>query len=57
MVVLGTEEEVDREYSNSSACDDHQTVADEEEAEHVVYPREPDRVHDEVQLDKDGAPR
>lgn len=55
MVVLRAQQEVDHQDCHGRARDDHESVADKQEAEHVVYFREPDRVHDEVQLDKDGA--
>ncbi|KAI6769236.1 hypothetical protein HG531_010340 [Fusarium graminearum] len=40
---------------NSSTDNDHETVAEKEESEHVVDPAEPDRVHNEEQLDEDGT--
>ena len=55
MVVLGAEQEVDEEDGDGGAGDDHEAVAEEEEAEHVVDFAEPHVVHDEVELDEDGA--
>lgn len=55
MVILTAEKEVDQQNGDGGACDDHDAVAEEEEAEHVVDFAEPHVVHDEVKLDKDGA--
>lgn len=71
VVVFGAQEKVDHQDCDGGAGDDlrvalawfiegteniyHNAVADEEETEHVIEPVEPDRVHDEVQLNKDGA--
>ncbi len=53
MVVLGAEQEVDEQDGDGGARDDHNAVAEEEEAEHVVDFAEPHVVHDEVELDED----
>lgn len=55
MIVLRTEQEVDQEYRDGGTGDDHDAVAEEEKAEHVVDFAEPHVVHDEVELDEDGA--
>lgn len=57
MVVLAAEQEVDQQDRDCSAGDDHDAVAKEEESEHIVHFAEPHIVHDEVELDKDGAKR
>lgn len=55
VVVLAAEEHVDEQHRHRGAGDDHESVAEEEEAEHVVDPVEPDGVHDEVEFDEDSA--
>lgn len=55
VVVLGAEQEVDEEDCDRGGRGDHEAVAEEEEAEHVVHLAEPDGAHDEVELDEDGA--
>ena len=55
MVILTAEQEVYHQDGDCGACDDHETVAEEEEAEHVVDLAEPDGGHDEVELDEDGS--
>ena len=55
MVALGTKQKVDHEHRDGGARDDHEAEADEQEAEHVVHAARPDGVHDEVELDEDGA--
>lgn len=55
IVVLGAEQEIGHENGDGSADNDHETVAQEEETEHVIDPAEPDRAHDEVKLNEDGA--
>lgn len=57
MVVLCAQQKVDHKYCYCRGGNDHEAEAEEQEAEHVVDLREPNRVHDEVQLDKDGAKR
>ena len=53
MIVLTTEQEVDEENGDGGAGDDHDTVAKEEEAEHVIHFPKPHVIHDEVELDED----
>lgn len=55
MVVLATEQEVDEQDRDGGACDDHDTIAEEEEAKHIVNFAEPHVVHDEIELNEDGA--
>ena len=55
MIVLRTEQEVDQEYRDGGTGDDHDAIAEEEEAEHVVDFAEPHVVHDEVARDEDAA--
>lgn len=55
MVIFGTEQEIHHEDGDGGRGDNHEAVAQEQEAEHVVDSAEPDRVHDEVELDKDGT--
>ena len=55
MVVLRTQQEIHEQNCGSSASDDHEPVGNEEEPEHVVDLGEPDRGHDEVELDEDGG--
>ena len=55
VIVLGAEDEIRHQHSNCSRSDDHEAKAQKQEAEHVVNPAEPDAVHDEVELDEDGA--
>ncbi len=55
MVVLAAEQEVDEKDGDSGARDDHDAIAEEEETEHVVDFAEPHIVHDEVELNEDGA--
>lgn len=55
MIVLGAEEEIDEEDRDGGASDNHDAVAEEQEAEHVVHFAKPHVVHDEVEFDEDGA--
>ena len=55
MVVLSAEQEIDEEDGDGGASGDHDAVAEEQEAEHVIDFAEPHVVHDEVELDEDGA--
>ena len=48
MVILCAEGEIDHQHGHGGAGDDHQRVAEKEEAEHVVDLVEPDAVGDEV---------
>ena len=57
MIVLAAEQEVDEQDRDGSTCNNHNAVAEKEETEHVVYLAKPHVVHDEVELDKDGAER
>ena len=57
MIVLRAKKEVDQEDRYSSAGKDHDAVAYEEKAKHVVYSPEPYIVEDKVELDKDRAKR
>ena len=57
MVILTAEQEVDKQDRDGGACNDHDAVAEEEETEHVVYLAKPHVVHDEVELNEDGAKR
>ena len=55
MIILGAQQEVDEQNGNGSTGDDHNTVAEEEEAEHVVDLSKPHVIHDEIKFDEDGA--
>lgn len=55
MVILRAEQEIHEQDGDGSAGDDHDAVAEKEEAEHVVDFTEPHVVHDEIELDHDGA--
>ena len=55
MVVLRAKEIVNEHDGDGRAGDDHNAVAQEEKAEHVVNLIEPDAVHDEVELDEDST--
>ena len=55
MIILTAEQEVNEENGDGRAGDDHDAVAKEEEAEHVVYFAEPHVVHDEVEFDENGT--
>lgn len=55
MIVLCAEQEVDEQHGDGGAGQDHDQVAEEKEAEHVVELAEPDVVEDEEELDEDGA--
>lgn len=55
VVILTAEKEVDQENGDGCASDDHDAIAEEKEAEHVVDFAKPHVVHDEVEFDKDGA--
>lgn len=57
MVVLGAEEEVNEQHGDGGAGENHDQVAEEEEAKHVVDLAEPDVVEDEEKLDEDSAER
>lgn len=54
-VILGAQQEVYQQHSRSRGGDDHQAVAEEQETEHVVDLVGPQRRHDKVQLNEDGA--
>lgn len=55
MVVLRAKQEVDEQDGDSGTSDNHDSVAEEEEAEHVVDFAEPHVVHNEVELYEDGT--
>lgn len=55
VVVLAAEQKVYEQYSHGGAGDNHDTVAKEEEAEHIVNSAGPDATHDEVKLDNDST--
>ena len=55
MVILTAEQEVDQQNGDGRAGDDHYAIAEEQKAEHVIDFVEPDAVHDEVELDKNGT--
>ena len=55
MVVFRAQQEVDEEYCDGGAGDNHDAVAEEEEAKHVVHFSKPHVVHDKVELDENGA--
>ena len=57
MVILAAEQEVYEQYSDGGAGDDHDAVAKEEEAEHVVNSAGPDTAHDKVKLDNNSTER
>ena len=52
MVVFRAQQEVDEENCDGGAGDDHDAVAEEEEAKHVVDFSKPHVVHDKVELDE-----
>ena len=56
-IVLSAEKIIDEHDRNGRAGNDHDAVAEEEEAEHVVYLVEPDAIHDEEQLHEYGTER
>jgi hypothetical protein len=55
MIIFCAQEEVDHQNRDGCGGNDHQSKAEEEETKHVVDFGEPDGVHDEVELDEDGA--
>lgn len=57
MIVLTAEQEVDEQDSNGGAGDDHDAIAEEQKAEHIVDFAEPHVVHDEVELNENSAER
>ena len=57
VVVLAAEQEIHHQDRDRRTAHDHQAVADEEKAEHVVHLVEPDAVHDEVKFGEDGGER
>lgn len=57
VVVFRAEQEVDHQDRDRSASDDHEPVANKQEAEHIIHFAEPDARHDEIELDEDGAER
>ena len=57
MIVLTAEQEVNQQHSDGRTGDYHNPVAEKEESEHIVDLAKPHVVHDEVELDEDGAER
>ena len=55
MIILAAEQEVDEQNRDGGTSNDHNAVAEEKEPEHVVYLAKPHVVHNEVELDEDGA--
>ena len=55
MIIFATQQEVHEKDGNGSASDDHDAVAQEEEAEHIVHFSKPHVVHDEIEFHEDGA--
>jgi len=53
MVILAAKQKVNHENGDSSASDDHEGIAKEEESKHIVHLAEPDGGHDEVEFDED----
>lgn len=54
-VVLGAQQEIHQQHSRGRRGDNHQAVTEEQETEHVIDLVGPQRCHDKVQLNKDGA--
>ena len=57
MIVLTAEQEVNQQHSDGRTGDYHNPVAEKEESEHIIHLAKPHVVHDEVELDEDGAER
>ena len=55
MIVLRAQQVIDEHDGDGGARDDHDAIAEEKKAEHVVDAVEPQAVHDEIELDEDGA--
>lgn len=55
MIILTAEQKVNQQDRDGGAGDYHDAVTEKEETEHVVYLAKPHVVHDEVELDEDGA--
>ena len=55
MIILAAKQEVDEQNRDGGTGNDHNAVAEEKEAEHVVYLAKPHVVHNEVEFDEDGA--
>lgn len=55
MIILAAEQEVDKQDRDGGTSNYHNAIAEKEETEHVVYLAKPHVVHDEVELDEDGA--
>ena len=55
MIILAAEQEVDKQDRDGGTSNYHNAIAEEEETEHVVDLAKPHVVHDEVELDEDGA--
>lgn len=55
MIVLRAEKEIYHHDRDRRGGHDQQAEGEEQEAEHVVDPTTPEGVHDEEQLDEDGA--
>ena len=55
MIILAAEQEVDEQDRDGGTSNDHNAVAEEKKPEHVVYLAKPHVVHNEVELDEDGA--
>ena len=54
-VILGAEQEIHEQHGRGGRGDDHQTIADEQEAEHVVDLVGPERGHDEIEFHENGS--
>ena len=57
MIVLFAQKEVDKQNCHRSAGEGHDTIAQEQEAEHVVDSAKPDIVEYEIKLDENRAER
>ena len=57
MIVLTAEQEVNQQHRDGRTRNYHNPVAEKEKPEHIVYLAKPHVVHDEVELDEDGAER
>ena len=55
VIILTAEQEIHQQNGYGCASNDHDSVAKEEKAEHVVNLAEPHIIHDEIKVDENGA--
>ena len=54
-IILCAEKIIHKHDGDGRRSDNHNAIAEEKKAKHVVHFVEPDAIHDEIEFDKNGA--